>query len=68
MSVRDWRYVSRIQINQEDLTGDAASGPKLLDLLAQATELIPNINAGRAAFYCNRSIQEGLCLPASTWS
>lgn len=57
MSVRDWRYVSRIQINQEDLTGDAASGPKLLDLLAQATELIPNINAGRAAFYCNRRVR-----------
>lgn len=57
LTVRDWRYVSRIQINQEDLTKDAASGPDIVDLMAQALEVIPNINSGRAAFYCNRKVR-----------
>lgn len=58
LSVRDWRYVVRIQINQEDLLGkDGSTGPQLIDLLAQAMEMVPNINAGRAAFYCNRKVR-----------
>lgn len=57
LSVRDWRYVVRVNIDQEDLTKNAASGPDLLDLFAQAVEMIPNINAGRAVFYCNRTVR-----------
>lgn len=57
LTVRDWRYVTRIQINQEDLTKDAATGPDIMDLMAQALEVIPNINSGRAAFYCNRKVR-----------
>lgn len=53
--VRDWRYVVRVQFDAEDLTKDAATGPDLSDLLVQAVEMIPNINAGRPAFYMNRS-------------
>lgn len=54
LSVRDWRYVVRIQIEQEDLTKDAATGPDLPDLMAQAMELVPSLTSGRAAFYMNR--------------
>lgn len=57
LHVKDWRYVVRINIDQEDLTKNAASGPDLLDLLAQATELVPNINAGRPVFYANRTVR-----------
>lgn len=57
LHVKDWRYVVRINIDQEDLTKGAASGPDLLDLFAQAVELIPNINAGRPVFYCNRTVR-----------
>lgn len=57
LSVRDWRYVVRIQIDQENLTKNAATGPDLIDLFAQATELIPDLNAGRPAFYCNRTVR-----------
>ena len=57
MTVRDWRYVSRIQIATSILTNDGATGPKLTDWLATALEMIPNINAGRAAFYCNRTVR-----------
>ena len=57
LHVKDWRYVVRINIDQEDLTKGAASGPDLLDLFAQAVELVPNINAGRPVFYCNRTVR-----------
>ncbi len=57
MCVKDWRYVVRIQINQEDLTRDATTGPKLLDLMDEALDLIPNMNAGRPAIYCNRRVR-----------
>lgn len=57
LCVRDWRYVSRGQIDTEDLTKNAATGPDLMDILAQMTDQIEDLNAGRAAFYCNRKIR-----------
>lgn len=60
--VRDWRYVVRIQINQEDLVSDAASGPNLIDLMIRAIEQIPNLSAGRPVFYMNRSVRAFLRL------
>jgi len=59
--LRDWRYVVRIaNIDVSDLTKDAATGADLIDLMAQACELVPNLNMGRAAFYCNRTISSFL--------
>jgi hypothetical protein len=60
LSVRDWRYVVRINIDQEDLVNNAASGPDLVDLLTQATELIPSLSMGRPAFYANRTVRSFL--------
>lgn len=54
LSVRDWRYVVRINYDQEDLTKNAGSGPDLIDLLSQATELIPSLSSCRPVFYGNR--------------
>ncbi len=54
LTVRDWRYVVRINYDQEDLVKDAATGPDLADLMAQATEMVPSLKAGRPAFYMNR--------------
>jgi len=56
LTVRDWRYVVRVQYNQEDLTKDASTGPDLIDLLTEAVERLPQGGAsmGRAAFYMNR--------------
>lgn len=54
LCVKDWRYVVRINYDQEDLTKDAASGPDLPDLMAQALELVPSLQMGRPAFYMNR--------------
>ena len=57
LHVKDWRYIARVNIDQEDLTKNAATGPDLIDLLAQAVEMIPNINGGRPVFYCNRKVR-----------
>lgn len=60
LSVRDWRYVVRINIDQEDLVKNAGSGPDLIDLMTQAVELIPSLSMGRPAFYCNRTVRSFL--------
>lgn len=54
--VRDWRYGVRIQIDQEDLVKDAATGPDLVDLLTEAVERLPAIGMGRPVFYANRRV------------
>lgn len=60
LTVRDWRYVVRINIDQEDLTADASTGPDLIDLMTQALELPPSLSAGRPAFYMNRRVRSFL--------
>ncbi len=57
LCVRDWRYVVRVQYDESTLTKGAASGPDLIDLMQQAVDLVPNINAGRAVFYANRTLR-----------
>lgn len=70
MAVKDWRFVSRIaNIDVSDWigvtgTGASTAATNLLKLMMKAIFRIPNLNAGRAAFYCNRSIQEGLMIQA----
>lgn len=60
LSVRDWRYVVRVNIDQEDLVKNAATGPDLIDLMTQAVELIPSLSMGRPAFYMNRTLRSFL--------
>ena len=58
LTVRDWRYVVRIaNIDKSLLLADASSGADLTDLMVQALERIPNLNAGRAVFYTPRNIK-----------
>lgn len=57
LTVRDWRYVVRINIDAEDLVKNAATGPDLIDLMAQATELVPSMGMGRPVFYANRTVR-----------
>lgn len=57
LTVRDWRYVVRIaNIDKSLLLKDAASGADLPDLMFQAMRLVPNLNAGKPAFYASRDI------------
>jgi hypothetical protein len=56
--IRDWRYVVRIaNIDKSLLTKDGSTGADIMDLMVQALELIPNLNAGRPAFYMSRRIR-----------
>lgn len=70
MVVKDWRYIVRIaNIDVSDWVGvantqTAASATNLIKLMMRAIARIPNFSMGRAAFYCNRSIQEGLMIQA----
>lgn len=60
--VKDWRYVVRIQVDQEDIVKDAATGPDLIDLMTQACELVPTdfLSVTRPAFYMNRTLRSFL--------
>lgn len=65
LTVRDWRYVVRIpNIKASDLVGaNAAEAQKrLITLMIQASERIPQLGMGRPAFYVNRQIRTALRL------
>ncbi len=58
LSLRDWRYVVRIaNIDFSDLTFDAATGANLPNLMFEAMDIIPNMNAGRPVFYMARGVK-----------
>jgi len=60
--VKDWRYVVRIcNINVADLIA-ITSAANLRRLMAKAIYRVPNLKAGRAAFYMNRTTAEYLDL------
>lgn len=62
LTVRDWRYVVRIaNIEKSALSnvftsGAFSTGANLPDLMFQAMRKIPNLSAGRPAFYASRDI------------
>lgn len=60
LSVRDWRYVVRVQYKQSALTKNAGSGADLIDLLTDATERVQDLNLGRPVFYGNRTARSFL--------
>ena len=68
--VKDWRYVVRIaNIDMSDWIGVAntqstTSATNVVKLMVRAIARIPNFQMGRAAFYANRSVQEGLMIQA----
>lgn len=62
LTLRDWRYVVRIaNIDVSDLN-TVSNTKNLITWMIQAAERIPSFGAGRAAFYCNRTIREKLRL------
>ena len=61
LCVRDWRYVSRIcNIDVPLIRTDIASMKALLLNLIDAEERIQDLNTGRVAIYCNRTIRAAL--------
>lgn len=64
LSVRDWRYVVRINFDLENVIAAGTSGPVLTDLMAKALRRIPNLNMGRPVFYASRATLELMDLQA----
>ena len=62
LSVRDWRYIVRMQIDATNLGGDPTTSgvADITEMMSDACELIPSLSAGRAAFYCNRKVKQTL--------
>jgi len=59
--VRDWRYVSRIcNIDVPLIRTDVPSMKALLNFLVDAEERIQDMNTGKVAIYCNRTIRAAL--------
>lgn len=57
LTVRDWRYVVRIcNIDVADLVANSTP-PDLITLMTKAINRVPNLGAGRAVFYCNRTVK-----------
>ena len=57
LHVADWRYVVRGQVDTEDLTKNAATGPDLVDIMSQMIERVPDINKGRVFFATTRTVR-----------
>ena len=58
LTVRDWRYIVRIaNIDVSDLVAANVASADLIDLMAQAVELLPDQSLGRPVFYCNRTVR-----------
>jgi hypothetical protein len=61
LSVRDWRYVARVaNIETNVSTGvgaNATNRTKLIQSMIDATERLPTLGVGKAAFYVNRPIR-----------
>lgn len=60
LAVKDWRYAVRIcNIDITNLVAKS-SAADLFDLMIKAIHRIPNLKAGRAAFYMNRTVHQML--------
>ena len=65
LTVRDWRYVVRINYDLEDIVAAGATGPVLADLMGKAIRRIPSLGMGRPAFYANRDSLDAIDLQAN---
>jgi hypothetical protein len=62
--VKDWRYAVRAcNINTANLVAES-SAADLIKTMSKMLDRIPNLNAGRASFYMNRTVYEMLRIQA----
>lgn len=60
--VRDWRYLARVANIEVSALATVANTKNLIEWMILASERIPSFSAGRAVWYCNRTIREKLRL------
>lgn len=69
LCVKDWRYVVRIaNIDVLNLRAGNTSAVDLISLMSLALDKIPNLNAGKTAFYMNRTLFSYMRLQALSTS
>ncbi len=68
LSVRDWRYIVRINFDLEDIVASGSSGPVLADLMGKAIRRIPSLSSVRPAFYASREVLDAIDLQANNKS
>lgn len=68
LTVRDWRYIVRINYDLENVIASGATGPVLADLMAKAMRRIPSLSMGRPVFYGNRDSLDAIDLQANNKS
>lgn len=68
LTVRDWRYIVRINFDLEDVVASAATGPDLFALMGKAMRRIPMLSMGRPVFYANRDALDAIDLQANAKS
>jgi hypothetical protein len=68
LSVRDWRYVVRINFDLENVTASGSTGPVIADLCAKAIRRMPSMGSVRPAFYLNRDAWDAWDLQANNKS
>lgn len=65
LAMKDWRFAVRIpNIDVGALTNDASTGADLIQRMTIALDIPPSLMAGKAVFYCNRTILSYLRLQA----
>lgn len=62
LSIRDWRYFVRIANVDVSNLNTLANTKDIINWMIQASERIPELGKGRAAFYMNRRLREKLRL------
>lgn len=68
LTVRDWRYIVRINIDLEDVIAAATSGPVLTELMGKAMRRVPSLTMGRPVFYASRDALDAIDLQANNKS
>lgn len=62
LTIRDWRYFVRIANIDISALNTLANTKEIINWMIQASERIPELGKGRAAFYMNRRLREKLRL------
>lgn len=64
--VKDWRFAVRIcNIDISELIAESASAADIINCMIRANHRIPSLQAGSAAWYCNRTIAQMLDIQAN---
>lgn len=65
LSVKDWRYVCRFQLDTDDVVANGSSGPVFDTTMRKMLRRIPNPGRVRLAWYTSRDVLDAMDLQAA---